>query len=99
MMNDNGCVKIKGAAGNVIFSLLALWVLSGCSYFQEKQDVRPAQILAMDGMDSYEEGDYKESLKLFREMILNWLLISLSEPLRKRQLIVKIRKPSVHLIV
>lgn len=54
----------------VIVLLLILFVCSGCAWFQSKKE-RSADELITDGMEYYEDGDYKKAIESF-EKLKDW---------------------------
>jgi outer membrane protein assembly factor BamD len=54
----------------LIFCLVSLGFISGCSWFQEK-DVKSAPELAADGMEEYRQGNYKTAIENF-EKLRDW---------------------------
>lgn len=53
-----------------ITCLLALCFSHGCAWFQE-EDVKSAQELAFDGMEEYQQGNYKRAIENF-EKLRDW---------------------------
>lgn len=52
----------------IIASLLvSALVVSGCAWFETKEE-KTAQELASDGMDQYNDGDYKDSIESFEKL-------------------------------
>lgn len=59
--------KICGMA--VVMAMIMLF--SGCSLlkiFESDDSVKPAQTLALDGMDYFEDGNYRSALKAFQQL-------------------------------
>ena len=54
----------------LLLSLVSLLVFSGCAWFETKEE-KPAKELASDGMDHFNDGDYKDSIELF-EKLKDW---------------------------
>jgi outer membrane protein assembly factor BamD len=54
----------------LMFCLALLVLFSGCSWFQEK-DVKSAPELAADGMEDYQQGNYKMAIENF-EKLRDW---------------------------
>lgn len=54
----------------LIFSLVAMFFMSGCSWFQDK-DIKSAPELAFDGMENYQQGNYKRAIEDF-EKLRDW---------------------------
>jgi outer membrane protein assembly factor BamD len=54
----------------IIFFFCLVLLVSGCSWFQEK-DVKSAPELAADGMEEYRQGNYKKAIENF-EKLRDW---------------------------
>lgn len=54
----------------ILIMFIALFVFQGCALFAVKEE-KYAQELADDGMEAYQEGDYKEAIESF-EKIKDW---------------------------
>ena len=59
----------------IVVGIIILFVGSGCSALKKtwnaitgKDDTRSAQQLAWDGMDAFEDGDYKEAIEDFQQL-------------------------------
>jgi outer membrane protein assembly factor BamD len=52
---------------NFVVGLIALLVFSGCAWFETKED-RSAQELASDGMDQYNNEEYKDAIESFEKL-------------------------------
>ena len=54
----------------LIFSVVALFLMGGCSWFQTKNE-KTAQELAGDGMDAFQDGKYRSAVESF-EQLKDW---------------------------
>lgn len=54
----------------LIIGLIALFVCSGCSWFAPKEE-KPAQALAVEGMNCFKDGSYGKCIKAF-EKLKDW---------------------------
>ncbi len=75
--------RVSAAARWVLLCLLALVLLTGCSTIKSwfASDLeKTAQDLAADGMDAYENKDYKDAIKAF-EQLKDWYPFSKYAPL------------------
>jgi outer membrane protein assembly factor BamD len=54
----------------VIFSILSMFLFSGCAWFQTKEE-QTAPELAADGMDEFQNGSYKNAIEAF-EQLKDW---------------------------
>ncbi len=67
-------MKLGKAYKLVILLVIVLLNCYGCSsplfkkLFGSDVDVKPAQILAMDGIESFEDGDYRDAVKSFQKL-------------------------------
>ncbi len=54
----------------VIFSILSMFLFSGCAWFQTKSE-QTAPELAADGMDEFQNGNYRKAIEAF-EQLKDW---------------------------
>ena len=54
----------------VIFSILSMFLFSGCAWFQTKEE-QTAPELAADGMDEFQNGSYRNAIEAF-EQLKDW---------------------------
>ena len=54
----------------VLFGLIAMFAVSGCAWFQTEEE-KTAQELITDGMDQYNDKDYKDAIESF-EKLKDW---------------------------
>lgn len=72
----------------VILGVVSILLLSGCSYFQSK-DERTAPELASEGMDAYRNGNFKKSIESFEDL-KNWY------PFSKYAILAELKKADAH---
>ncbi len=55
----------------IAICLILPMLFAGCAWFEKPREDKPAQELIRDGMDAYDEGNYKEAIKSF-EKLRDW---------------------------
>ncbi len=73
---------------SLIIGIVSIFFLSGCSYFQSK-DERTAPELASEGMDAYKKEKFKKSIEAF-EKLKNWY------PFSKFAILAELKKADAH---
>jgi outer membrane protein assembly factor BamD len=58
-------------SGSFIGVAIALLLFSGCAWFSQKQEEKPAAELIKDGIEAYDKGNYSDAIKNF-EQLKDW---------------------------
>jgi outer membrane protein assembly factor BamD len=58
-------------SGSFIGIFLALLLLSGCAWFSQEQEEKPAAELIQEGLEAYNKGNYSDAIKNF-EQLKDW---------------------------
>ena len=70
MISENETKRLQKMNRTVALILVLLFVLSGCAWFKSKEE-KNAQELISDGMDQFNDGNYKEAVDSF-EKLKDW---------------------------
>jgi outer membrane protein assembly factor BamD len=70
MNSENETKRLQKMKRTVALILVLLFVLSGCAWFKSKEE-KNAQELISDGMDQFNDGNYKEAVDSF-EKLKDW---------------------------
>jgi len=70
MISENETKRLQKMKRTVALILVLLFVLSGCAWFKSKEE-KNAQELISDGMDQFNDGNYKEAVDSF-EKLKDW---------------------------